>query len=119
MDAVRWVVLILLFAGLLGLWLWSKRQARLNHPRGKAAAPGFKVTQKRWLDQRTGVCLVEAEGQGFLLAYTVGGGVSWQPVAKSAAAPAEDLANVEDRPAAQKQPSALHFETILSEAGLR
>ncbi len=78
MDAVRWVVLILLFGGLLALWLWSRRQARQNNPPGRAASAGFKIAQKRWLDQRTGLCLVEAEGQSFLLAYTVGGGVSWQ-----------------------------------------
>ena len=36
--------------------------------------------QKRWLDKGTGICLVEAEEKTFLLAYTVGGGVSWQEI---------------------------------------
>lgn len=108
MDVVRWIVLVLLFAGLFGLWFWSKRQARQNNPRGKNPNAGFKVTQKRWLDQRTGVCLVEAEGQSYLLAYTVGGGVSWQPVAKI---PAEaDGIEVPQGP--------LTFESILSESHL-
>ncbi len=109
MDVVRWVVLILLFGGLLALWLWSRHQARLNNPAGRAAAAGFKVTQKRWLDQRTGLCRVEAEGQSFLLAYTVGGGVSWQPVATK---PAETP--VADSP---KLP-AVSFESMLAEADL-
>jgi hypothetical protein len=39
--------------------------------------------QKKWVDQRTGICLVEAEEKTFLLAYTVGGGVSWQLLEKS------------------------------------
>ncbi|HEX4141004.1 MAG TPA: flagellar biosynthetic protein FliO [Candidatus Methylacidiphilales bacterium] len=82
-DTVRWVILIVLFAGLLGLWLWSKRQAAGQNALGKNVGSAFKVVQKRWLDQRTGVCLIEAEDQSFLLAYTVGGGVSWQPVEKA------------------------------------
>src|SRR5579875_2476072 len=110
MDAVRWVVLILLFGGLLALWIWSRRQARLHNPAGRAAAAGFKITQKRWLDQRTGVCLLEAEGQSFLLAYTVGGGVSWQPMAKKTAVSAEL-----DTP----RTPAVSFESILSEADLK
>jgi hypothetical protein len=81
-DSVRWVILGVLFTGLLGLWLWSKRQAALRGPLGKNPGSSFKVTQKRWVDQRTGVCLVEAEEQTFLLAYTVGGGVSWQVLEK-------------------------------------
>ena len=111
MDVVRWIVLVLLFGGLFALWLWSRRQARLNNPLGRNPAAGFKVTQKRWLDQRTGVCLVETDAQSFLLAYTVGGGVSWQPVAKKAAATPEI-----DTP---KLP-AVTFDSILSaEASLR
>jgi hypothetical protein len=110
MDAVRWVVLILLFGGLLALWIWSRRQARLAASPGRAATAGFKIAQKRWLDQRTGLCLVEAEGQSFLLAYTVGGGVSWQPVAKKPASSPEL-----DTP---KTP-AVTFESILSEADLQ
>ncbi len=77
-DIVRWIILGLLFAGLFGLWLWSRRQAASRGPLGNNAGASFKVLQKRWVDQRTGVCLVEAEHQVFLLAYTVGGGVSWQ-----------------------------------------
>jgi hypothetical protein len=109
MDVVRWIILVLLFGGLFALWLWSKRQARIAQRLGKNPAAGFQVTQKRWLDQRTGVCLVEIDGQGYLLAYTVGGGVSWQPVAKKPAAAPEI-----DSP---KTP-ALTFESILSEADL-
>jgi len=109
MDAIRWVTLVLLFAGLLAAWYWSKRQAKLAGP-AKPGGAGFKVAQKRWLDQKTGVALVEAEGQSFLLAYTVGGGVSWQPVTKKsdpAHRPEMDAAPADD------------FETFLSEAGLR
>ena|ERR1700683_1093640 len=81
-DTVRWVLLGLLFVGLFGLWLWSRRQASRQGPLGSNPGSSFKVLQKRWVDQRTGVCLVEAEEQTFLLAYTVGGGVSWQVLAK-------------------------------------
>jgi hypothetical protein len=83
-DTVRWILLGLLFAGLLGLWLWSRRQAARQGPLGANPGSSFKVLQKRWVDQRTGVCLVEAEEQTFLLAYTVGGGVSWQALEKPA-----------------------------------
>ncbi len=87
-DIVRWTLLVLLFGGLVGVWWWAKRKAAvLGTPTG---APGssFKVLQKRWVDQRTGVCLVEAEEKIFLLAYTVGGGVSWQPLDKATTKPA-------------------------------
>jgi hypothetical protein len=83
-DSVRWVILFLLFAGLIGLWFWSRRQAAAPGPLGGAPGSSFKVLQKRWIDQRTGVCLVEAEEKIFLLAYTVGGGVSWQALDKAA-----------------------------------
>jgi hypothetical protein len=84
-DSVRWVILFLLFAGLMGLWIWSRRQAAANGTLGGALGSSFKVLQKRWIDQRTGVCLVEAEEKIFLLAYTVGGGVSWQTLDKASA----------------------------------
>ena len=84
-DVVRWIILGLLFAGLLGLWLWSRRQAAGRVSLGNGLSASFKVLQKRWIDQRTGVCLVEADEQTFLLAYTVGGGVSWQALEKPAA----------------------------------
>lgn len=81
-DIVRWIILGLLFAGLVGLWLWSRRQAANRGPLGNSPGASFKVLQKRWIDQRTGVCLVETNEQVFLLAYTVGGGVSWQTLDK-------------------------------------
>ena len=109
MDAVRWVILVLLFAGLLGAWYWSKRQARLNGGTARTNGGSFRITQKRWLDQKTGVCFVESEGHTFLLAYTVGGGVSWQPVVKK---PAE-IDPEADRPKLE------YFERLLSEAGMQ
>jgi hypothetical protein len=84
-DAVRWIILGVLFAGLLGTWLWSRRQAAGRQTLSGALGASFKVLQKRWVDQKTGICLVESEKETFLLAYTVGGGVSWQPLAKSQA----------------------------------
>ena len=81
-DAVRWIILGLLFAGLLGLWIWSRRKAAGQGLLGKNLGNSFKIIQKRWIDQRTGVCLVEAEEQTFLLAYSAGG-VSWQPLKKT------------------------------------
>lgn len=90
-DTVRWILLFLLFASLLGVWIWSRRQAQGNAPLGTHPGSSFKVLQKRWVDQKTGVCLVEAEDKTFLLAYTVGGGVSWQPLDKVAPAPDEPV----------------------------
>jgi hypothetical protein len=90
-DTVRWVLLGLLFAGLFYAWWWSRKQAALNSPLGPNPGSSFKVLQKRWIDQRTGVCLVEAEEKTFLLAYTVGGGVSWQAIDKDAPEPEEPI----------------------------
>jgi hypothetical protein len=84
-DIVRWIILGVLFAGLFGLWYWSKRQTRFAGPTGKNAGSSLRVMQKRWIDKGTGVCLVEAEGETYLLAYTANGGVSWQPMAKKPA----------------------------------
>ncbi len=86
-DTVRWVILALLFAGLFAAWYWARRRKRQDLTNGTTGS-AFKVLKKRWVDQRTGVCLVEAEDQTFLLAYTIGGGVSWQPVEKAAPEPA-------------------------------
>ena len=86
-DVVRWIILGLLFAGLFGVWLWSRRQARLTGPLHKNGASPLRVLQKRWIDKGTGVCLVEAEGETYLLAYTANGGVSWQPLAAKPVAP--------------------------------
>jgi hypothetical protein len=79
-DSVRWVILGILFAGLLGVWLWSRKQAAERRLLGKELGASFRILQKRWLDKGTGVCLIEAEERTFLLAYTVAGGVSWQEV---------------------------------------
>jgi hypothetical protein len=106
MDIVRWIILGLLFTGLFALWYWSKRQAKLNGLPGKNAGVSLKVVQKRWIDKGTGVCLVEAEGQTYLLAYTANGGVSWQPVPKKPAAAIDEV-------------PISRFESLLSEAGLQ
>jgi len=82
-DTVRWILLGLLFAGLLGLWIWSRRKASRQGLLGASIGSSFKIVQKRWVDQRTGICLVESEEQTFLLAYTIGGGVSWQALKKT------------------------------------
>jgi flagellar biogenesis protein FliO len=90
-DTVRWILLGLLFASLFGLWFWSRRQAARQGPLGSHPGSSFKVLQKRWVDQKTGVCLVEAEEKTFLLAYTVGGGISWQPLEKATPTSEEPL----------------------------
>lgn len=79
-DVIRWALLGLLFAGLFGVWFWSRRHGVGRTLRGLVTEKSFQIVQKRWLDQRTGICLVEMEEKSYLLAYTVGGGVSWQPV---------------------------------------
>ncbi|HEX4140524.1 MAG TPA: hypothetical protein VHY09_09270 [Candidatus Methylacidiphilales bacterium] len=87
-DSVRYVILGLLFAGLFAVWLWSRKQAAERKALGKELGASFRILQKRWLDKGTGVCLIEAEERTFLLAYTAGGGVSWQEVAPKAEEPA-------------------------------
>ena len=89
-DTVRWVILGLLFAGLFGLWLWSRRQATGKGLLGNTLGASFRILQKKWVDQKTGICLIEAEEKTFLLAYTVGGGVSWQVVEKAPENAAKD-----------------------------
>jgi len=79
-DSVRYVILGLLFVGLLASWIYSRRYAAQQKLLGKELGSSFRILQKRWLDKGTGVCLVEAEEKTFLLAYTVSGGVSWQVV---------------------------------------
>jgi hypothetical protein len=80
-DDIRYVILGILFVGLTALWFWSRKQAAERKTLGKELGASFRILQKRWLDKGTGVCLIEAEEKTFLLAYTAGGGVSWQEVA--------------------------------------
>jgi Flagellar biosynthesis protein, FliO len=94
-DTVRWVILGILFVGLAGLWLWSRRQAANRGIPGNNLGPSFRVLQKRWVDQKTGICLVEAEEKTFLLAYTVGGSVSWQALNKTP----DETAKLPEKPA--------------------
>lgn len=105
-DIVRWIILGVLFAGLFGLWLWSRRQARLHNPLGKNPGNPLRVTQKRWIDKGTGVCLVEAEGETYLLAYTANGGVSWQSLTRKPAG-------------AKPEPVLPSFESLLPELNAR
>ncbi len=79
-DSVRYVLLGLLFAGLVASWIYSRRYAAQQKLLGKEIGASLRILQKRWLDKGTGVCLVEADDKTFLLAYTAGGGVSWQPL---------------------------------------
>src|SRR6201996_7068930 len=88
-DTIRYVILGVLFVGLFGLWLWAKHQAAKRNPLGKDLGASFRILQKRWLDKGTGVCLIESEERTFLLAYTAGGGVSWQPLEPKVEEPIE------------------------------
>ena len=98
-DDVRYVILVLLFAGLFAVWLWSRKQAAERKALGKELGVSFRILQKRWLDKGTGVCLIESEEKTFLLAYTAGGGVSWQPVEPK----------VEENLSASRLPANFHF----------
>ena len=111
-DTIRWVLLGLLFAGLIGVWIWSRRQAAGKNPLGSNLGPSFKILQKRWVDQKTGICLVEAEEKTFLLAYTVGGGVSWQVLDKSAADTIKEPETSAERPNSRR-PGADEFPKTL------
>jgi hypothetical protein len=96
-DTIRWTVLAFLFIGLFGLWFWSRRQAAGKNLLGATVGSSFKILQKKWVDQKTGVCLVEAEEKTYLLAYTIGGGVSWQSVEKSKTSPAKESVKAKNR----------------------
>ena len=85
-DIIRWTLLGLLFASLLGVWLWSRRQSLsgcLSRREGGTGAP-LRIVQRRWVDYRTGICIVDVEGRSFLMAYTVGGSVTLEPLPSSA-----------------------------------
>jgi hypothetical protein len=99
-DDVRWIILGLLFAGLVGGWFWSRRHAQI---RRKSPGAQLKVSQKKWLDKGTGLCLVEFEDERFLLAYTVGGGITWQPLEAREAPDTPEI----DKPSARRFADAL------------
>jgi hypothetical protein len=80
-DFVRWTLLFLIFAGLIGFYAWNwYRNYGKAILTGQPVETGFKLVHKKSIDYRTGICLVEANGQNYLLAYTAEGGVSWQPL---------------------------------------
>ena len=86
-DIVRWTLLALIFAGLFGFYAWNwYRNYGKAIITGQPLETGFKLIKKKSIDYRTGICLVEANGQSYLLAYTAEGGVSWQPLAPKAEA---------------------------------
>ncbi len=95
-DFVRWTLLALIFLGLLWFyaWTWYRNNGKTLMT-GKPIEEGFKVLQKRSIDYRTGVCLIESYGEAYLLAYTSDGGVSWQHLgaAKQKAAAISEASN--------------------------
>jgi hypothetical protein len=95
-DFVRWTLLALIFIGLFGFyaWSWYRNHGKTLMAR-KPVEDGFKVIQKRSIDYRTGVCLIEAFGESYLLAYTSDGGVGWQRLG-TVKAEAAEKAQVEE-----------------------
>lgn len=77
-DFVRWILLLLIFSGLFGVWLWSQYRSRSCVIINRSAVGPVKVVQKIFVDYRTGICVVESEKRTYLLAYTAAGHVSWQ-----------------------------------------
>jgi len=87
----RLALLLVLFAGLIGLWAYLNRSRfSLRALAGGANAPGRKieVRDQRWLTSRTAIALVEVDGQKFLLAYGPDT-ATWQPLQPLQPAPAK------------------------------
>lgn len=73
----RWVLLILLFGGLFGVWLWVNR-GRLNwKAMAKPYEPQIKILERNWVTHQLSIFLVDVKGEKFLLARTPGN-LSWQ-----------------------------------------
>ena len=83
----RIAILFLIFAALLGLsWKLNRGQGGLGLGFGfrRLLQPGaakILIHERKWIDSRTSVSLVEAEGERFLLAQSHGT-IAWQPLAK-------------------------------------
>ena len=77
----RVAVLGLIFVVLLGIWLWVNRE-RVNL-RGLLQPSTHQIVfhEQRYVNPRTVVCLVEVEGERFLLAQSQGS-LAWQPLGK-------------------------------------
>jgi hypothetical protein len=86
----RWAVLLVLFAGLFGVWFWARHKAGGPLLFGGLAKgpPRVRLVERRYVDARTWVALVEADGRSFLLAQGPAGG-AWQPLGEAKAATEE------------------------------
>jgi flagellar biogenesis protein FliO len=70
------ILLLLLF-----VW-WKVNRGRLGLDRLlKPGTQRLVLGEQRWVNGRTVVCIVEVDGERFLLAQTTGA-VAWQPLAK-------------------------------------
>ncbi|MFZ5806707.1 MAG: flagellar biosynthetic protein FliO [Verrucomicrobiota bacterium] len=73
----RWVLLIVLFAGLFGAWWWVNR-GKINFQKLMTPPePQIKIIERQWVSHGVAIFLVEVKGERFLLARTQGN-VSWQ-----------------------------------------
>ncbi len=80
----RIALLVLIFAALLGVWFWVNR-GRINLR--TLLQPGtqrISIQEQRWVNGRTRICLVEVEGERFLLVQGQGS-AAWQPLQPKAA----------------------------------
>ncbi len=75
----RWLLLLLLFATLVGAWYGLNRD-KLNPRNWLAPSTSLiRVLERRWLGSKSYISLVEVNGQRFLLAQTPQG-VAWQKI---------------------------------------
>jgi flagellar biogenesis protein FliO len=86
-------LLFLIFIGLAVIWVWVNR-GRVNLR--SLLQPGERrivIAEQRWLNGRTLICLVEVEGERFLLVQGQGM-AAWQPLqAKASPGPAASSKN--------------------------
>ena len=86
------IVALLVVLGLLLFVWWKVNRGRFGTNLGlgldrllKPAGQRLVLGEQRWLNGRTVVCVVEIDGERFLLAQTQGA-LAWQPLPKAGAA---------------------------------
>ncbi len=79
----RWILLIILFGVLFGVWWWVNR-GKLNWKTlVKAPQSQIKVLERLWVSHQLALFLVEVGKEKFLLARTPGS-LSWQKLESTA-----------------------------------
>lgn len=78
METIRLLLAVGILLGLGGVWFWVNRGKWELSKILKRSESRLALKENRWINQKTGVGLLEVDGERFMLAYTVGGGLAWQ-----------------------------------------